>query len=168
MFQDLTDSFHNVVDRVEDYASSTTEYYKLRIFKYSMKGALSLVNLLVFGSLSLFVMLFLSVGAALWLGTLFEQVFIGFLLIGLLYGIALILMYVFGRRIMEKKLLYKFSTLVYDDDDLSPKMKARKEVEEFANFPNDPSVIPVMKDKDEMETSFKDEFLSADKPKTDL
>src|SRR5690554_5452424 len=90
MFDDLTKSLHDVTDKIEDLGLSTVEYYKLRLFKSSMKGAISLVNLLVFGSLSLFVMLFLSVGAAIWLGTLFEESYIGFLLIGALYGIALI------------------------------------------------------------------------------
>ena len=69
MFKNLTDSLNKVVDRFEDYGASTAEYYKLRLFKSAMKGSISLVNLLVFGSLSLFVMLFLSVGAAFWLGT---------------------------------------------------------------------------------------------------
>ena len=161
MFQDLTDSFHNVVDRVEDYTSSTTEYYKLRLFKYSMKGALSLVNLLVFGSLSLFVMLFLSIGAAIWLGSMFEQVYVGFLLIGLFYGIALIFMFVFGRRIIEKKMLYNFSTLVYDDDDLTPKAKAEKEVEEFVNLSDESSMVLPSNDMDEKEDDFKKELLLA-------
>ena len=169
MFQDLTDSFHNVIDRAEDFASSTGEYYKLRLFKYSMKGALSLVNLLVFGSLSLFVMLFLSIGAALWLGSLFENVYVGFLLIGALYGVALVLMFVFGRRIMEKKLLYKFSTLVYDDDDVTPQTKAEEEVKEFIKLNDNDSVLS--NEEFLKEKSFKEEFISAENhnsPKTDL
>lgn len=158
MFQDLTDSIHNVTDRVEDFASSTAEYYKLRAFKYSMKGALSLVNLLVFGSLSLFVMFFLSIGAAIWLGSLFEGVYVGFLLIGALYGIALIFMFVFGRRIIERKMLYKFSTLVYDDEDLGPKKTTEREVEEFIDLTKDNP----LKKESLKEESLKDELSSVE------
>lgn len=131
MFDDLTKSLHDVTDRIEDFGLSTVEYYKLRLFKSSMKGAISLVNLLVFGSLSLFVMLFLSIGAAMWLGTFFEEVYIGFLLIGALYGIVLIFMFVFGRKIIESQMLYKFSALFYDEDDIDPKEAARREIADF-------------------------------------
>lgn len=131
MFDDLTKSLHDVTDRIEDFGLSTVEYYKLRLFKSSMKGAISLVNLLVFGSLSLFVLLFLSVGAAMWLGTFFEESYIGFLIIGALYGIAFLVMFVFGRKIIERKMLHKFSALFYDEDDIDPKEAARQEIADF-------------------------------------
>lgn len=134
MFDNLTESFHKVADRIEDYGTSTAEYYKLRLFKSSMKGAISLVNLLVFGSLSLFVMLFLSIGAAFWLGTFFEQTYVGFLLIGAVYGVILIFMFVVGRKIIERNILHKFSGLFYDEDDLDPQEVAEKELEEFMEF----------------------------------
>lgn len=130
-FKSLTDSLHRVVDRIEDYGISTAEYYKLRLFKSAMKGAISLVNLLVFGSLSLFVMLFLSVGAAFWLGTFFEHSYVGFLLIGGFYGFLLILMYIFGKKLIERGLLQKFSSLLYDEDDIEPRKAAADEIEEF-------------------------------------
>lgn len=134
MFEDISRSLHNVTDRIEDFGLSTMEYYKLRLFKSSMKGAISLVNLLVYGSLSLFVMLFLSIGAALWLGTLFEQTFVGFLLIGGFYGIVLIFMFVYGRKLIERGMLHKFSGLFYDEDDIDPKDLARREVVEFTSL----------------------------------
>ena len=96
-----------------------------------MKGAVSLVNLLVYGSLSLFVMLFLSIGAAYWLGTFFEHMYVGFLLIGAFYGIILIFMFIFGRKIIERNLLYKFSGLLYDENDLEPKVATENELNEY-------------------------------------
>lgn len=130
-FKGLTDSLHKVTDRIEDYSLSMAEYYKLRLFKTSMKGAISLVNLLVFGSLFLFVMLFLSIGAAFWLATFFENVYTGFLLIGAFYGIILIFMFIFGRKIIERNMLFKFSGLLYNEDDMEPKVAAENEIKEF-------------------------------------
>lgn len=130
-FSSLKESLYRVTERIEDYSVSTAEYYKLRLFKASMKGAISLVNLLVYGSLSLFVMLFLSVGAAFWLSTFFENVYVGFLLIGVFYGIILIFMFIFGRKIIERGMLYKFSGLLYDENDLDPKVVAEKELNEY-------------------------------------
>ncbi len=96
-----------------------------------MKGAISLVNLLVYGSLSLFVMLFISIGAAFWLNTFFEGAFVGFFIIGGVYGVILICMFIFGRKIIESKLLMSFSGLLYDEDDPEPSFLAQKEVEDF-------------------------------------
>ena len=130
-FKGLTDSLHKVTDRIEDYSVSMVEYYKLRLFKSVMKGGISLVNLLVYGSLFLFVLLFLSLGAAFWLATFFENVYAGFLLIGGFYGIILLLMFIFGRKLIERKMLHKFSGLLYDEDDLDPKVLAEDEMREY-------------------------------------
>ncbi len=130
-FSSLKEHLNRVADRIEDYSLSMAEYYKLRLFKSSMKGAVSLVNLLVYGSLSLFVMLFLSIGAAFWLGTFFEHHYVGFLLIGAVYGIILIFMFIYGRQIIERYLLQKFSGLLYDEDDLDPKTAAQNEIAEY-------------------------------------
>lgn len=132
-FKSLTDSLHNVVDRLEDYGLSLAEYYKLRIFKSVMKGSISLVNLLVYGSLSLFVMLFLSIGAALWVGSLLGNSYGGFFIVGGFYAIILIFMFVVGRKIIAKKMIYSASSLLYDEDDLDPKYVAEKEIEEYEN-----------------------------------
>ncbi len=139
-FKGLKDSLNKVTDRIEDYGLSTAEYYKLRLFKSAMKGSVSLVNLLVYGSLSLFVMLFLSIGAAFWLGTFFEASYIGFLLVGVFYGIILIFMFVFGRKIIERKMLYKFSGLLYDEEDLNPKVRAEQEIREFEGVLKDEAI----------------------------
>ena len=130
-FKGLTDSLHKVTDRIEDYSVSMVEYYKLRLFKSVMKGGISLVNLLVYGSLFLFVLLFLSLGAAFWLATFFENVYAGFLLIGGFYGIILLLMFIFGRKLIERKMLHKFSGLLYDEDDLDRKVLAEDEMREY-------------------------------------
>ena len=137
MFKDLTDSLNKISDKIEDYGLSTAEYYKLRLFKSIMKGSISLVNLLVYGSLFLFVLVFLSIGAAFWLGTFFEDVYVGFLLIGAFYGILLFLMFVFGKKIIERKMLYNFSGILYDEDDVEPKLRAEEELEDFQDLLKD-------------------------------
>lgn len=139
-FKGLTDSLHKVTDRIEDYSLSMAEYYKLRLFKSVMKGSISLVNLLVYGSLFLFVLLFLSLGAAFWLATFFENVYAGFLLIGAFYGIILIFMFIFGRKIIERKMLHKFSGVLYDEDDLDPKALAEEEIVEYQKTLEDEAI----------------------------
>ncbi len=130
-FDRLTESLHTVSDKFQDYTTSTAEYYKLRLFKSSMKGAVSLVNLLVFGSFFLFVLLFLSIGVALWLGIIMESSFAGFLIVGGFYGLVTLFLVLFGKKMIERSLLIKFSKLLYDEDDISPKQQAKKEVKEY-------------------------------------
>ncbi len=133
-FNSLKDNLHKVSTSVEDYTLSLAEYYKLKLFKSTMKGAVSLVHLLVYGSLSLFVLLFLSIGAAFWLATFFDNVYVGFLIVGAFYGILLLLMFIFGKNIIEKKILNKFSGLLYDEEDLASKV-ANKEQDMIQQFP---------------------------------
>lgn len=137
MFKELTDSLNKISQRVEDFGLSTAEYVKLRLFKSLMKAGISLVNLLVYGSLFLFVLVFLSMGAAFWLGTYFEHVYVGFLLMGGFYGILLILMFIFGRKIIERKMLFSFSGLLYDEDDLTPEQQLEEELEDYQDLLKD-------------------------------
>ena len=116
-FDRLTESLQTVSDKFQEYGTSTAEYYKLRLFKSSMKGAISLVNLLVFGSFFLFVLLFISIGVALWLGIVLESSFAGFLIVGGFYALVTIFLLVFGKKLIERSLLIKFSELLYDDED---------------------------------------------------
>ncbi|MAP55675.1 phage holin family protein [Altibacter sp.] len=130
-FERLTNSLDRISDKFQEYGISTAEYYKLRLFKSSMKGAISLVNLLVFGSIFLFVLLFLSVGVAFLIGNSIGTVSVGFFIVGAFYGVILMLMYAFGRKTIERKMLYKFSVLLYDEDDIPPKQMAEAELEQL-------------------------------------
>ncbi len=131
-FQELTDNIHNVSQKVQDFVESTAEFYKLRLFKSAMKGAISLVNLLVFGSIFLFVLLFFSIGAALWIGVELKSPYAGFLIVGGFYGIVTLFLVIFGMKMIEKSLILKFSKLLNDEDDVDPKIVAEKEVAEFS------------------------------------
>lgn len=132
IFKNIKNKLQEVSDGMEDYVESTLEYYKLRFFKVLSKLTISLLTLLIYGSLSLFILLFLSIGAALWLGTFFEEVYIGFLLIGGFYALILIFGFIFGKRIIEQKILSNFSELFYDEEEMkSPKHQVEKELDEF-------------------------------------
>lgn len=146
-FKGLTDSLHILTQRVEDYGTSMAEYTKLRLLKSTTKASISLVNLLIYGSLSLFVMVFLSIGAALWLSTYFENMFSGFLLVGAFYGIVFIFMFVYGRKILEKKIIYIFSGLFYDEDHPEPKDLVKEQIREHDELLQEEAIKKVEKSK---------------------
>jgi|SRR5690554_860152 ABC-type multidrug transport system fused ATPase/permease subunit len=132
IFRNIRNKLQEVSEGTKDYVESTLEYYKLRLFKVVSKLSISFLNLLIFGSLFLFILLFLSIGAALWLGTFFEEVYVGFLLIGGFYTLILIFGFIFGKRIMERKILGHFSDLFYDEEETkSPRQEVEQELDEF-------------------------------------
>lgn len=116
IFENVIENLHDVLRRIENYVLSKAEYYKLRLFKSVMKTIIPMVNLLIFGSLFLFVLLFLSIGAAFWIGSLLDQVFIGFIIVGVFYALIFLLMLLVGRRIIRRKLLRAFSSLLFDEN----------------------------------------------------
>lgn len=131
-FDTIKYRFQEISERLEDYVDSTVEYYKLKLLKVLAKITISIISLFVYGSLFLFVLLFLAIGAAFWLGTLLESVFSGFLLIGGFFGLILICMFIFGRRLIEKKILSNFSDFFYDDEEsISKEKEVERELDEL-------------------------------------
>lgn len=120
MFKNITNKLQEIVLRLEDFMESNIEYYKLRLFKATMKTVVSLVNLIIFGSLFLFVMIFLAIGFALWLGYLIGHSWAGFLIIGGFFLLLFVLMLLFGRKLIEGKILYHFSGIMHDEEELTP------------------------------------------------
>lgn len=131
-FESVKYNLQEVGERLENYLDSTVSYYKLKLLKILSRTTVSLLSFVIFGGLFLFVLLFLSIGAAFWLGTYFEFVYTGFLIIGGGYGFLVILMFIFGRRLIEQKILTNFSDLFYDDDStIDRKKETEHEIDEL-------------------------------------
>lgn len=128
-FGSLTENIQKATDKTQEYIKNMAEYYKLRLFKSSMKGAISLVNLLVIGSIILMVLAFLSIGVAIWIGEAMDNRAAGYFIVAGFYFVVLLLILIFGRKEIEKYMLIKFSKQVFDDDDEhSPKEQATETV----------------------------------------
>ncbi|MFT6050283.1 MAG: hypothetical protein ACI9KI_002022, partial [Patiriisocius sp.] len=66
-FEALSENLNNTGEKTQEYVETTAEYYKLRLFKSSMKFATSLISMLVLGSVALLLLSFMSFGVALYL-----------------------------------------------------------------------------------------------------
>lgn len=129
-FESLTENLNRVIDKIEDYGSSTAEYYKLSLFKSAMKFSTSLVNMLVLGFISFLFLIFISIGGALYLSSVIGNPFSGFLIVGSVYLLILLLVIFFGKGFIEQKMLLKFSDLLIDDDEYDPKKIAEENLKE--------------------------------------
>ena len=129
-FERLTGSLQEVIERIEDYGSSTAEYFKLRLFKSAMKFSTALVNMLVLGFISFLFLIFISIGGALYLSSQIGNPFSGFLIVGSVYLLILLLVIFFGKGFIEQKMLLKFSDLLIEEDEYDPKKMAEENLKE--------------------------------------
>jgi hypothetical protein len=99
---------------VRSYISLSGEYLELRIFKVLMRLLTSGFQTLVIVLGIVFVLLFLSWGAALALCEILNSSYIGFILVGVFY-ILVTLMLTVARKQMNGALISKFSTFFFDE-----------------------------------------------------
>ncbi len=129
--ESLTKKLELNATKTQEYINNTAEYYKLRLFKSSMQFTTRLVNFLVLGSVGLFVLFFLSIGIALWMGSFFEERYTGYFILAGFYTLIFILLLIFAKKPLERVLIRKFSDLVVDDDGFTPKERVEnKEIKE--------------------------------------
>lgn len=114
-FKKLTDHIDDVNENVQAYVSSMLEYYKLDFFKKATKGSSKLVKLLVFGSIFLFFLGFISLGVAFWIGNCLGHLSYGFFIVGGIYLIAFLLFLAFGSNMVDNLILKKFSKTIFND-----------------------------------------------------
>lgn len=117
-FESLSNNVSETGEKAQEFIRNTAEYYKLRLFKSSMKGAISLVNFLILGSFSLFILFFLSLGASFIIGNAIGKVSYGFFIVAGFYSIVLLLLFIFGKKPLTKFILSKFSELITEEDDI--------------------------------------------------
>ncbi|MFI8377791.1 hypothetical protein [Leeuwenhoekiella sp. NPDC079379] len=113
----ISKHINTVADDAKKYLDSSIEFYKLDLFKKSMSGAVSLVNLLVTGSIFLIFILFISVGLAIIIGESLHSVSYGYFIMGGFYLLIFLLYKTFGKPVITKIVLTKYSKIFFHDDD---------------------------------------------------
>lgn len=116
-FEKLSDSIEELKGSIRAYAESNAEYYKLKAFQSGMKGAISLVRILilvVFGSLAV---ILLSLAVAIAISEALESASLGFFIVGGFYLLTGILLFTVGKKPIQKFMLKKFSAIVFKEDE---------------------------------------------------
>ena len=115
----MIDNFKNNVDELNDhihaYIKSTFEYYKIDFFKKSMKTTVSFSRVLLLGTVVVLFLFFFSFGLALLLGELLGNLSYGFFIIAGIFLILLILVLVYGKKMIERKVLRSGSKIFFND-----------------------------------------------------
>jgi lipopolysaccharide export LptBFGC system permease protein LptF len=128
MKNNIGDHFDNLSQDTKDVIKNSIEFYRLDLFK---KTALSLVTggrfVLKIGILVL-VLFFVSLGFAFLIGNKLGSVSYGFFIIGGFYILVLIIVSIFGKKLLEKPVFSFLNSILGSDNDLDEELK--KELEE--------------------------------------
>jgi hypothetical protein len=109
----LQEPLMKAVGEVQNYVESSTDYLRLQMFRTLMRLLTSLAKSVAVGVLVFLSLLFLSVAAALALGSWLQDDLLAFVLVGVFYLLSGAVAYLLRRRI-ERKILRSFSDLYYD------------------------------------------------------
>lgn len=113
-FEKLANSIEELKESIQGYIHSSTEYYKLLIFKNSIKGITALILGVVLFFLLFFFIIFLSIAAAVLISEALDSPSAGFFIVAGFYLLLMILVLVFGKKFLEKTLLTKVSRKMFN------------------------------------------------------
>lgn len=108
---------HNAEKLTESISNYAETYYKLSVLKAADKAtgiASSTLSGLVLAVLGMFVLMFLSVALALWLGGLLNSAAAGFLLVGVLYAGIITVIVLLSKRIVFPFIRNKIIRKLYE------------------------------------------------------
>ena len=91
-------------DQVEQYAKTTVELYKLKAAKTLSEVFASVATGFILWVLFLFILLFLSIGGAFYLGKLMGEWHYGFLSVAGIYIVILVVIYILRVKCLTRKL----------------------------------------------------------------
>ncbi|MUP45120.1 phage holin family protein [Gramella sp. BOM4] len=114
-FEKLSHSIQELNENVQALVQSNAEYYKLKAFKSGMKGATSLVLILLVGFFVIFAVMLLSVALAIVISEAIGSPSSGYFIVGGFYLLVGILIFIFGKGPIEKLMLTKISKSVFKE-----------------------------------------------------
>src|SRR5690625_2620071 len=115
-YSNFGDNLHKIGNKIIEYGEYKLDYYKLLLYKTFIKIAMSIFFSLLFGAVLLLIFFFNSFGVAHLIGDALGIIAYGYLIMGGFYILILILSIAFGRKILERRILYKTSEWFINDD----------------------------------------------------
>lgn len=113
-FEEIKEQFLEAEQSTKSYVKHSIDFYRLKSFKSMMKGITMAAKIFLVGSMVILALLFLSISLAFWMGGYYESTTQGFLMVGLIYvlfGIVLFLI----RKKLERPLLRRFSEFYFEE-----------------------------------------------------
>ncbi len=118
MAKKVKDHFEDLTDDSKAYLRSLLEYYRLDALKKSTKAIATLIRLAVKGLLLLLLFMFLSIGLSFLVGNYVQSVAYGFMIVGGIYLILLIIFAIIAKPVSESfSLKFIYNIIKAEDED---------------------------------------------------
>ncbi len=114
-FEELKNQTERVQEETRAYMESTFAYYKLWGFKIAMKSTTMAVKAVLVVLCITMVLLFGSIAAAFAIGQALVSNALGFLIVGGIYLLILLIIILLKDKIVEGPILRKFSEIYFND-----------------------------------------------------
>lgn len=115
MFEKITDNVEDVQENLESYIKNLIDYHTLNIYKKTTKLLVSVLRLSILGGFALLFLFFISFGAAYIIGESLGNIGNGFFIVAGFYFIIFLLVALFGRKQLEKRVLQSTSKTFFND-----------------------------------------------------
>jgi membrane protein required for beta-lactamase induction len=112
-FEELKKDFLDADANVRSYIKNSDEYINLKIFKVLMRSITTFAQILLIGSVFLIALLIVSLAVCFGIGQAIDNLFYGFLIVGLFYVIVGVLCYAFREK-LNRPLIRRFSNYYFD------------------------------------------------------
>lgn len=113
-FEELKNDLSDSQEAGREFIESSVKFYELKIFRFVMRAIIALTVVLFLGTLGLLAVLFLSMAAAVSIGSHLDNYTYGFLIVGIFYVALGILGYALRKR-LEGPVLSNFSKYFFED-----------------------------------------------------
>jgi lipopolysaccharide export LptBFGC system permease protein LptF len=117
MAKKVKDHFEDLTDDSKAYLRSLFEYYRLDALKKSTKAIATLIRLAVKGLLLLLLFIFLSIGLSFLIGNYVHSVAYGFMIVGGIYLIFLIIFAFIAKPVSESFSLRFIYNIIKAEDE---------------------------------------------------
>nr|WP_294935102.1 competence protein [uncultured Flavobacterium sp.] len=113
--QHLKEDAEEIQDKLQHVVDSTIAYYKLWLFKIATKSTSTLFKILLLSVCFMMVLFFCSFALAVYLGQLLEDNTLGFLAVGGIYLVLMLIIAMIKDKIVEGPILKNFSKVFFND-----------------------------------------------------
>lgn len=114
-FEKLSYSISSLKESIQAVKQSSKEYYKLSAYKGATKGVVSIIVGVLAAFFAIVALMFLSVALAIYLSNVLDSPSAGFFIVGGIYILFLILLFVVGKKYIEKTVLVKSSRKFFNN-----------------------------------------------------
>lgn len=114
-FEEIKENVENIQEEFQQYFENSLGFYKLKLFKLSMKSLIIVLKYSLILAFILMIVFFSSIGLAFALSDHYGSYIIGFCLVGGGYFVLGLLFFLLNKKWIERLILKKFSKVFFNN-----------------------------------------------------